>query len=457
MIGDNSYKINKTESWVFVVITLLNLFPILFTKFVPTIDGACHLYNSKLINHLLFDAPSRINDFFTFNHEPVPNYFGHILLSFFNLCFPAWLSEKAMIIFYLLVFPFSFRRLIISISPNNLLLSYLVFPFTYNIIFFYLGFYNNSFAIIFMLLALSYWIRNEEDLNFFSNKLNPKKGRWRKRFLFILLLLLTYFSHLFIFGILLFIIGIQILIKNFADVKSFMVLFRKSITLILFSIIPLVLIFFYFQSRKSTGEIDYLSFNEHLFWLKNLILTYDEDPIFVGILFYSFVILVIAAIIYRIRNVRKFLVVSDFYLVAAILLLVFYFTIPDGDGVAGYVTLRLGLLFFIILSIWIASQHIPMWVIVAFISVMLVCHFKLNVDRMNTIEPLNTIAIDVYNLSKQIEPNSLVLPINCSDNSRLIHFSSYLGIDKPIIVLDNYECERGWFPLYGILKRCLPR
>src|ERR1035437_9794754 len=287
----------QPESFIFIVITILNLFPVLFTKFVPTLDGACHLYNSKLMNYLLFDAPSRINDFFIFNHEPVPNYFGQIVLSFFNLFLPAWLSEKSLIIIYLVAFPLSFRRLVKTITPNNLFLSYLIFPFTYNIIFFYFGFYNNCFAIIFMLIALNFWIRNEEDLSFFSNHLNTNKTLLKKRLLFLLLFLLTYFSHIFIFGILLLIIGVQIIIKALKNIRGFKLLVKKVISLILFSIIPLILIFFYFNSRKSTGKIDYLSFREQIFWLKNLVITHDENPIFVGILFYSFSFLLFVALI----------------------------------------------------------------------------------------------------------------------------------------------------------------
>jgi len=461
-------RLKKLEPSIFVVITILNLFPVLFTTFVPTLDGACHLYNSKLMNYLLFSAPGSINDFFTFNHEPVPNYFGHILLCFFNLVFPAWFAEKSLIVVYLLLFPLSFRSLIKTISPHNLFLSYLIFPFTYNIIFFYLGFYNNCFAIIFMLLALKYWITNEEDLNLFSNQLNPRKMQWRKRIFFIILLLLTYFSHMFIFAILLFIISIQILIKATMNAKTFSIIIKKSTTLILLSIFPLIFIFFYFHSRKSTGEIDYMKFKEQLFWLKNLVITYDEDPVFVGILFYSFSILLISAFAYRINSARQLrkangtinlflsfknsIIISDFYLISSILLLMLYFIIPDGDGVAGYVTLRLGLLFFIIVSIWIASHNLPKWLSIVIISIILVCHFKLNIDRMDTVKSLNSIAVDITKLSQQIEPNSIVLPLNYSDNPHFVHFSSYIGVEKPIIILDNYECSRGWFPLLWNLK-----
>ena len=61
----NLKGIEKVERWFFLAMTLLNLMPIFVGKFFPTMDGAAHLYNSNLINHLLFE--SRLNDFFIFS------------------------------------------------------------------------------------------------------------------------------------------------------------------------------------------------------------------------------------------------------------------------------------------------------------------------------------------------------------------------------------------------------
>ena len=71
---------------------------------------------------------------------------------------------------------------------------------------------------------------------------------------------------------------------------------------------------------------------------------------------------------------------------------------------------------------------------------------------MTTVKTLSTIAVDINHLAQQIEHNSIVLPLNYSDNPRWIHYSNYLGIDKPIVMLENYECNRGWFPLLWNLK-----
>ena len=62
-------------------------------------------------------------------------------------------------------------------------------------------------------------------------------------------------------------------------------------------------------------------------------------------------------------------------------------------------------------------------------------------------EKVNQIAHEIIEASFQIEPNSSVLPIN--DNNYWIngHISNYLGIDKPMIILENYEADLNHFPL----------
>ena len=49
--------------------------------------------------------------------------------------------------------------------------------------------------------------------------------------------------------------------------------------------------------------------------------------------------------------------------------------------------------------------------------------------------------------SPYIPENSIVLPINLHENWMYQHLSNYLGADKPLILLDNYEAATGYFPV----------
>jgi hypothetical protein len=50
-------------------------------------------------------------------------------------------------------------------------------------------------------------------------------------------------------------------------------------------------------------------------------------------------------------------------------------------------------------------------------------------------------------ISHYIPPNSVVLTLNYIENWLTPHYTNYLGVNKPMIVLDNYEIETPFFPL----------
>src|SRR5687768_6062047 len=98
------------EPLIFYAVLLLNLLPLLVFKFYPSLDGPAHLYNSLLIPEML-KGNEVLESMLKFNSEPVPNWSGHFILSFFNLFLPGWLAEKMLLIFYVTGLPLSFRYL----------------------------------------------------------------------------------------------------------------------------------------------------------------------------------------------------------------------------------------------------------------------------------------------------------------------------------------------------------
>ena len=59
----------------------------------------------------------------------------------------------------------------------------------------------------------------------------------------------------------------------------------------------------------------------------------------------------------------------------------------------------------------------------------------------------NEIVMDLYSASVFVEPNSIVLPFDFSENWLHMHHSNYLGVDKSVVILENYECDKDYFPL----------
>ncbi len=463
--GFTKKNIRKAESYFFLLVIVFNMLPVLSVRFFPTLDGPVHLYNSNLITNLLFGNNGNLAHFFTFNNEPVPNWTGHFLLSLFNLFLPAFLAEKMLLILYLTGLPFFFRRLIKTISPENYFLCYLIFPFTYSYLFFQ-GFYNFSLSIIFLLITLNYWIKHDGHL------LSMKRISG-----LFLLLTLIYFSHIFIFELCLILITLNILvnvisrfINSSESVKeALLALLKKCCVIILSAFIPMVLSIRYLLSRPFELKT-FVDNTQLIAWLKNIrpyvtldILAKQEEEIYTKILFYFIVLVFLMAIYCRffkvtfsgkipfgkrcIDTIKSRLRISDFWLLSAMLILFLYFILPDTFGSGSYISARLELIFYILLIIWLSVQLLPKWFTLLSVIVVLFCNFNLDKCYMATAQKLNLTAISCYNASGFITPNSIVLPINYSDDWYYCHLSNYLGIDKPMVILENYECGKDYFPL----------
>ena len=458
----SQFEFSKIEKYIFFLILLLNLLPVLSYKFFPTMDGAAHLYNSNLINEMVL-GNKELHQYYIFNSMPVPNWIGHIILSFFNLFLPAHIAERILLISFLIGLPLAFRSLLKTISIENIHLSYIIFHFTYSFVFF-LGFYNFLIALVFLLITLNYYIKNEENLTSI-----------RKISSLLFLVTLTYFSHLFVFALLLLLIATRLGFKTFlypADVsKNFkqktIDFIRKSLFLLLSTLMPLLLFLNYLISKPASSEADFIEFNTLIEWLKNLrpliALSEPAEQKYTRKIFYVIAALFIYALYsklfskqkptesFTIKNLvvswKSIVNLSDFWFISAVILLVMYFNMPDSDGSAGYVSIRLAFIFFIFLLLWIASQKLNKWIVSIAMLLVLFFHFKLNNYYQDATKNLESIAVDYTEVANHIESNSVVLPMNYSGNWLMGHFSNYLGVDKPMIILENYECVAGYFPL----------
>jgi hypothetical protein len=60
---------------------------------------------------------------------------------------------------------------------------------------------------------------------------------------------------------------------------------------------------------------------------------------------------------------------------------------------------------------------------------------------------LNQQVDELLEVAKLVGSHETVLPVNLSSYAVHINFSNYLGIEKPIAVLHNYEADKGYFPV----------
>jgi hypothetical protein len=460
----------KTTKWlraellIFTIFAILNLLPFVSTRFFPSMDGASHLYNSNIINQLFFYNNALFHQFFMINPEPVPNWISHLAISLLTLIMPAFLAEKFLLIVILAGTPFAFRGMMHTLTPKNTLYSFLIFPFTHSMFFFF-GFFNFCMGILFFFITLNYWLKHDQ-----------RGFGIPEVILLMVLIALTYFSHIVIFGILLIAIAVHIIARSVKEgiydreeigsvIRKFL---KKTLLITLASLVPLILFVYFFYSRPGTREITYISRSDLISYLVTIRPLISLNPIIEGRettwLFYLFVFLAgsgaVGFVIRLIKQHRlkhssgvhpeaKILPGFHFWWLLATMtfLLLLYFSLPDAYGTASYTNLRIGLFFFLFLILFFATFRIPWYF--GLIAAIGALYVNTTLIRYYTphINDLSKLAVACNKASDHVAPNSLVLPIYCMDNWFTGHFVDYLAIDKPVVMVYNYECESGYFPV----------
>lgn len=451
-------KFIKLEPAIFLLVVVYSLIPIIAYKFFPTNDGPAHLYNAMLLKSLIIEKNEFLNQYFILNSVTLPNWLDHFSIALLSTILPIYISEKIILILYVFGFSYGFRNLILTIAPNNVFFTYIIFPFIYSF-FLFLGFYNFIIAIVFLFITIGLWIKFEE------------KGFTLKRgAILFFLFLITYYSHLFSFLWLVFFIAIYITLEfivaaakgNISSKESFQLYLKKILVLASSSIVPLIMVLFYFKSNPTFQNKIYLNSSELVEWIKNLrpiiALNVQFEEAYSKKLFYLIMFLISIVVYNKISKIKtfgnslksiflSFIDVKDTWLIAALILVFLYLKLPDSDGGIGLVSIRLCYFFFIFLVIWICIQRLPKWLGFFTGVLALYFHFNLNQFYLKEVQILNITAEETYNAASLITDNSVVLPLNWSNNWLHSHFSNYLGINKPIVILENYEATLNWFPL----------
>lgn len=452
----------KHEVWLFYFLVLSNLIPLFAGTFFPSLDGPAHLYNSKLLLELINNPSSAVTQFFQLNGL-VPNLSGHAIISLFMTVLPPHLAEKLFLIMYAVTLPLSFRYLLKSTPSANVIFSYFILPFVYSYLFL-LGFYNFSISFVFMFLALGYWL-----------KLGNQKRGFGSIILLVLLFFLTFTSHLVVYGLLVaFLIAHTLIsfVRILCDEKNtrrLMVLglLKQTSILLLVNLVPLFFSVVYFFERPQTGSnYSFISWDERISYIKDfrplIAFNYEIEQNFTRVLFYIFGLLTITVAGFFLRKLYnhkrakshklgffKSLIYHPSLLAAVIcfICLMAFLILPDSDGYGGYISVRMFLLFLIFLIYWFATSIPQNWIAALCGPFVIYVGINLNSYYGEVIKSLDNTATEIVSISDMLEPNSVVMPINVSNNWLYGHFSNYLGLTKPMVILENYEANSGYFPI----------
>jgi hypothetical protein len=453
----------RIEPFVFTLVTLVSLTPFVYFQFFPSMDGASHLYNANIIKHLLFGDNDLFRQYFAINQEPVPNWTGHLVTALLMLVFPAHVAEKILIIALLISTPFAFRSLMKRIAPHNIIFSWMIFPFTHSMFFFF-GFFNFCIALLFMIISLNAWLKFME-------------GPWKVRntLWLTLLLAITYFSHIVIFGLLLLVIAVHLASAFLAESRQatpwhtpLRKYVSRSAAVLAASAIPLLLTGYFFYSRPGTRDWQYSTFGEllhNLFTVRPLVV-FDpsREESFTSVLFVLIMLLLTAGILLKRFERRKYAMQADSlppanipsraggrhagWLAASLMvMLLLYFLMPDAYGSASYTNLRIALVIFMILILLIATFRLPAWIGTGSAAFTLLISFILMWNYAPTIYEMARVARSCNDAARHVPNHAVVLPVYSMDNWFTGHFVDYLAVDKPVVMVYNYECESGYFPV----------
>ncbi|MFP4025854.1 MAG: hypothetical protein ACLFVR_15120 [Thiohalospira sp.] len=396
-----------------------------------------------------------ISQYFTWNPTLVPNWTGHIILMLGQMIFPAFIAEKILLVIYVLGLPVSFRFFLRTLDIGNWRLgSYFIFPFIYTFLFI-LGFYNYSLGLVLMFFFMGIWQRKKESLT------------WKDVFLFFLLFTFFYLTHLFVFVV----FGLTIIIWNINDfiiekfesknsgilVQKYM---KRGLFLIVsasFAIVIIVKQFLigneYVQQANSRFQ-----FSELLDWLMKtrsiIVYNYSHEGKFGTILFVVFFFLALYILYSLFSSSKKKLTIRIVWFQMSIILLALFFIVPNFiGGLGGHMSVRIMIVMHMFLITWFAVQQFPKIISYSAVIISVIISLLLVLYYIRVTRSLNGDAILITQSSVKMQHNTIVLPVEKSNYWLQNHFSNYLGIEKPLVILDNYEADSYGFPLIWNAKK----
>jgi hypothetical protein len=458
MIND---KIIRYEKYFFILVTLLNLIPALNASVFLTLDGPAHLYNASLIKYILLGNEGAITDYFHVNSMQFTNWTGHLMTAFFMLFLPAKFAEKLLIIIILVGLPYAFRRVIMRLTGEKSYLSYLVFPFCWSQLFFH-GFFNFFIGIIFLFILLFHWV---------SPKLILNLRTWVA---FFFLFLVISGSHVFVFLLAVMIssgwiiwINLLSMVESKKMQKTMLLIegLKKLAFLISASMGGFIILIFYlmipngFTESVLTHASLLVSLND-IRIIKPLLAISAGEQMFTAKWFYWLILMTLFALIIRIimfvRKRKRSAVPSgyvalfensDYFLMISAIFFAMFIIYNLWLEKGFYINSRYLLLAFLFWAGWLAVQRYPRWLAILSLIIALSLNFTLIFTRQPLLKGLNRSGDEFIEIAQDVKPGSIIYPLNFTSNWLFYHAHNYVGAVKPMVMIDNYECDQPFFPL----------
>src|SRR5205809_8067989 len=82
---------------LYVAVAIVAVVPIWSTRYLPTVDGPSHVYNSWILHELIRGAQGPVAQWFRINWHPNPNWLGHAVMALLMFVVPPVVAEKLLV------------------------------------------------------------------------------------------------------------------------------------------------------------------------------------------------------------------------------------------------------------------------------------------------------------------------------------------------------------------------
>ncbi|HOZ50526.1 MAG TPA: hypothetical protein PLU17_01605 [Chitinophagaceae bacterium] len=437
---------NKIANTIYLLLVIVCLVQIWLPTYFVTGDGPCHIYNASILKDMILDQDeSFYHSFYTINYQVNANWVSHVLLAFLLFFFKAAIAEKIILSTYILLFCCGFFKLVSALQGRQTFMILMIPLFVFSSLVLS-GFYN--FVLSMSLLP---WL-----IYLFLKYIDTR--RLSLILPLIILTFIAYLSHpmsvMFLWITEFIILLFYIISKNNLSVAEL----KKNLVLIgsiVFSNLPAFLLMFIYLNQQETFTLTYNAerWNE-LKEMKILAIRSSSEYGACIIAGKIFIALMIAAVIYFKKSTMSFA-----FLTISLVSLFIYLYFPDMLLNGGVFIFRVQWILYLFLVCWMATIPLPQ--IISFTSGILfsVIFIYLSAIRIPvSIECSNGIE-DYLPALNLIENKKTLLPLTFEktgvNNKGSIadicwvyqHGLDYLGSEKKLIIMDNYEGTTTNFPL----------
>ena len=390
--------------FLFLALALLHLVPLWSVRWLPTVDGPCHLYNASVFRDLVTGrASDAIRAMYEVDWRPHPNWAGTAFMAAAMFVVPPVIAEKLFV-----------SLILFTLLGSAWLLgkryAFLAFPFAYHLFFLTYGFYNFSLSAGLYLLTLAAWWKT------------------RNSWLVAALLLTSYFTHPMATAFAIGSIGLLWLCakdRRWAE---------------LLALVPAVgLLIWFVRSEGTKAAADSRAFLEKLHSLVAMTSVFERA--WAGYAVTAVIVLLVVTTLLRERLFRRR---EDAWFVLFVVLLAIYFLVPARLAGGGEVNDRLGILIPLVLLPWFSIGMRGERILIAAVTIFAAAQPLIEYREMRVRSAFIEQLVDA---AEAIPRERVVLPLLFSDIRPLAHAIDYAAVRRGLVDLNNFQPETGYFPV----------